>query len=91
MILTKTFRWEILSLQNGTKSLIAYTLRDDLLSPVGSYKWKIESKCYGNNWTVIDIKLSQVKFIEKLFMREFIFEPKNLMQFLVLIHNKPFQ
>ncbi len=60
------FRWEILSTKNGTKSLVAYTLKDGLLSPVGRNKWKLEVNCSGNNWTEIDLKFSQVHFTEKL-------------------------
>lgn len=58
------FRWEILSTQNGIKSLVAYTLKDGLLSPVGRNKWKLEVDCSGNNWTAIHFKFSQVQFTE---------------------------
>ncbi len=60
-IKNKTFRWEILTIQNDTKYLVAYTTKDGLLSPVGKNTWTLAEDCSGNSWITTEFKLSQVE------------------------------
>ncbi len=55
------FRWEIVTVLRGKKTLVAFTEEDGLFSPVGKKGWIMMTDCAGNNVpTATFFKLSQV-------------------------------
>jgi len=72
MLQLPNFRWEIITIQRGIKSLVAHTEDEGLFSPVGKKGWNLMKDCEGNNVTTrTDFKLSQVPFINYVFCKQF--------------------
>ncbi len=51
-------RWEILTVQNGSKIMIGQTKETGLNSPVGKNSWKFEKACDDN--VKLKLKLTKV-------------------------------